>query len=297
MTTDNQIVTPVVTPPVVADVPPQAAPAMPTPTPAPASPTPVADAPAATDWPSDWRTKAAGGDEKLLKALERYNSPVDGFKALQELRTKMSSGEYKKAVPAPEDPVALAEWRKENGVPESADKYDMTMPDGLVIGAEDKPFVDEFVKAMHDKNMPAGPVKEAVAAYFAMQQKQIAAAVNEDRVFQQQAEESLRQEWGHEYLPNYNLAKEFAVSRFGEDVGNAILQAGPDAVKAVAAISREINPAMTLVPNSNNPTQAISDELATLKGKIGTPEWFRNPAMQTRYQQLLVGQEAMSKRG
>lgn len=292
MTTDNIIDAPPSADPVVTAAPAPAAPA-PAPSGAAADPAP---APSPTgDWPADWRVKAAGGDEKLLKALERYNSPVDGFKALQELRTKLSSGEYKKEIPPPSDPEQLKEWRKENGVPETHEAYDLTLPEGIVIGDDDKPFVNEFLKAMHEKNMPAGPVKEAVAAYYAMQQKQIADAVNADRAFKQETEEALRAEWGPEYRPNYNLAENFAVTRFGEDVGRAILEAGPEAVKAMAAISREINPAMTLVPNSNNPTQAISDELNTLRKMVGTPEWFRSPDKQARYQQLLAGQQAMSR--
>jgi len=260
------------------------------------SPAPAQTVEPAGDWPSDWRAKAAGGDDKLLKMLERYNSPVDGFKALAEARNKISSGEYKKQVAPPEDAEQLALWRKENGVPDTHESYDLSMPEGIVIGDDDKPFVDAFLKSMHEKNMPAGPVKEAVAAYYKLQQDQIAAAVQADRAFQQETEEALRSEWGYEYKPNFNMAENFAVTRFGEEVGRAILQAGPEAVKAVAALAREINPAGTLVPNSNNPTQAISDELNQLKKEIGTPAWYADTSKQARYQQLVAAQQAYSSR-
>lgn len=287
MTADQQL-EPTAPPP--SDAPPPAS-AEPSTTP------PAADPAAAPVWPSDWREQAAAGDEKLLKTLARYNSPVDGLKAVHELRTKLSSGEYKKATPAPDaaDAAALAEWRKENGVPDAPEAYDLKMPDGVVIGADDKPFVDQFLKAMHERNMPAGPVKEAVAAYFSMQEKARADAIQADRAFAQETEEALRAEWGHEFLPNRNLAENFAVTRFGPEVGKALMEAGPEAIKALAAISREINPAMTLVPNSNNPTQAIDDELASLNKLIGTPEWFRSPDKQERYKQLLSGQAAMRR--
>ena len=265
------------------------------PTPAPTDPTPTAtpapSEPVQSDWSVDWRQKASGNDEKILKTLERYNSPADVAKALVELRGKLSSGEYKRNVTPPiDDPEAMKVWRTENGIPESPEGYEVKLGDGIVMGDADKPYVDEFVKSMHAKNMPPSAVNEALNAYFAMQNRQAAEMVKEDRAFQQQAEEALRQEWGHEYLPNYNMAKEFATQKFGVEVGSAILQAGPDAVKAVASLAREINPAMTLVPNSANPTQAIADELQTLKGKIGSPEWYRNPKMQERYTQLVDAQ-------
>lgn len=264
---------------------------------APVTPEPTAPAPVSTpepqaDWPTDWRQKASGGDEKILKQLERYNSPADVSKALLELRGKLSSGEYKRNVAPPvDDAEAMKVWRAENGIPESPEGYEVKLGDGIVMGDDDKPYVDEFVKSMHAKNMPPSAVNEALNAYFTMQNRQAAEMVKEDRAFQQKTEEALRQEWGHEYLPNYNMAKEFATQRFGAEVGAAILQAGPDAVKAVASIAREINPAMTLVPNSANPNQAIADELKTLQGKIGTPEWFRNEAMQKRYTDLVAAQE------
>jgi hypothetical protein len=49
------------------------------------------------------------------------------------------------------------------------------------------------------------------------------------------------------------------------------------------------------VPNSNNPNQAIGDELAALNKIIGTPEWFSDPSKQARYKQLLDGQAAMRR--
>jgi hypothetical protein len=266
--------------------------------PAPSDPAPITSAATDSvqpDWPTDWRQKASGGDEKVLKQLERYNSPADVSKALLELRGKLSSGEYKRNVAPPVDDVeAMKVWRTENGIPESPGGYEVKLGDGIVMGDADKPYVDEFVKSMHAKNMPPSAVNEALNAYFAMQNRQAAELAKEDRAFQQQAEEALRQEWGHEYLPNYNMAKEFATQRFGVEVGSAILQAGPDAVKAVASMAREINPAMTLVPNSANPTQAIADELKTLSGMIGTPEWYRDTAKQKRYVELKAAQERFS---
>mgnify|MGYP000100175251 CR=1 FL=1 len=46
----------------------------------------------------------------------------------------------------------LAEYRKANNIPEAPDKYDLTFDSGLVIGKEDKPIVDSFLKYAHDNH-------------------------------------------------------------------------------------------------------------------------------------------------
>lgn len=275
--------------------PPAVAPAAPAPEPA-VPPTPAAPTPAA---PADqsWRERVANGDPEVLKMTGRYNSEHDFAKGFQALRTKLDSGEYKKNIPFPEKgtPEQIAEWRKESGIPESPDKYDLKFDNGLVIGDEDKPHVDKFLSKVHTANLSPDAAKTAVAAYFEMQQESQAQAVQEEREFAVQQEETLRAKWGPEYLPNKNLAEDFAVNRFGPEVGKAIMSAGPEVVEAVAAIAREINPAMTLVPNAQDPNAAIAGELEAFNKIIGTPEWYASPEKQARYQQLVNGQAQMRR--
>ena len=85
------------------------------------------DADADTTKPADdWRTRLAGGDEKELKRLSRFASEADVYKAYRELEKKKSSGELKQALSKDATPEQIAEWRKENGIPETPDKYDLT---------------------------------------------------------------------------------------------------------------------------------------------------------------------------
>ena len=62
-----------------------------------------------------------------------------------------------------------------------------------------------------------------------------------------------------------------------------------------ADIARKLNPAGTVVPNSNNPTQAISDEIAKLEGRMGEDEWYKDQESQTRLQELYTAREAMKR--
>src|SRR5690242_14053786 len=118
------------------------------------SPSAPATAPAAPAqiWPEDWRQQIAGNDEKYAKRLERYGSIKDVANALIATQNQISAGELRSALKANATPEETAAWRAENGIPEAPEKYDLTMPQGIVFGEDDKPFVDSFLKAAHGAN-------------------------------------------------------------------------------------------------------------------------------------------------
>lgn len=244
-------------------------------------------------WPENWRSLIAGEDEKMQKYLDRFNSPSDIAKSGIDFRDKIAKGEYKRATEAPkDDEVAMKEWRSENGIPESPDKY--TTPEGIIFGEEDQPLVNEFLKDMYESNIPDAHVQPALKWYANLQQKAAEQEVEMDRQMVAQTEEDLRAEWGAEYRANLNEVDNFVKGRFPEEVANALMSS-PDTVKALASISREINPAVTLFPNSQNPSQSIEDEIETIKGKMHSDEYKANPKMQKRYQDLLVAQGKIRK--
>lgn len=258
---------------------------------APAEQTP-AEPQVVSDWPDDWRVKIAGDNEKMQKYLDRFNSPADIAKSGLDFREKISRGEYKRAVAAPtDDEVAMSEWRAENGIPETADKY--SVPEGVIFGEGDQPVVNEFLKKMHEHNTPDEYVTPALSWYADLQKTTLeheAELAKNDKI---QTEEALRAEWGHEYRANYAEVENFVQTRF-PDIADALLS-NPDTVKEMAAISREINPAVTLFPNSNNPNQSIDDEISSIESKMGTRAYQEDPKMQQRYQELLVAQSKVRR--
>ena len=265
---------------------PSPAPSPATPPPAPA--TPPVNTPPVQKWPDNWRDEMAGGDEDFRKTLDRFNSPDAVVKSWREMRQKMDSGEYRRNVEykAEWSDEEKAQYRKENGIPDAPDKY--TLPQGLVLGEADKPAVDKFLADMHSANLPDKYAGAVVDWYFKSQAEQQAAETTSDKQFQAQAEETLRTEWGPEYNANKNMAQEFATQRFGAEVGKALMGAGADVVKAVADLAREINPMMTLAPNSSAPGQALADELTSRRKQMGQPGWAKNAAGQERYKQLIA---------
>lgn len=260
------------------------------------------------DWPADWKEKAAGGDEKILKLLERRATPKDLAKSYADLNAKLSSGEYKKATAAPDaekDPEGLKAWRAENNVPESFDKYDLKLDDGLVIGDEDKPYVDQFLKSALDRNFTQAQTKDALNIYFKMQEEQKSRMTEYDNTNKAAAEDEMRADWGPEFRANHNEVSTFLKNRFADEGGASLLEARlPDGkrigdnaafMNRFLEMSREINPAATLVPNSANPAATMKTEMDGLKEKMkNDPKgWSQDIKGQERYVALMQGLERL----
>ena len=148
------------------------------------------------DWPEDWRIKLAGEDKSYLKTLDRFNSPADLAKAYRDAQQRLSSGNLKPTLPDNPSEDELKAWRTANGVPETPDKYELELGNGFVWSEADKPLLDDFAKYAHERNLPAGQVKDVLGWYASIQERQLAAREEADERFHQQSEDSLRSEWG-----------------------------------------------------------------------------------------------------
>lgn len=257
----------------------------------------------------DWRVKFAGGDEKELKRLARFATEADVFKAYRELEKKKSSGELK--APFPQDGTAeeIAAWRKDNGIPESADKYELNFDNGLVIGENDKPLIDKFVTKMHGENASPAQVKAAIASYYDIMAEQQQAIAEADVAYKDESLEALREDFGGDFKKNINAVtgllqsapegvKEILEASRTPD--GKILGNHPDVIKWLANIAFEINPAATVMPNSvSNPGAAINDEIATLEKMVGDrgSDYWKGPSAdknQARYRELLSARDKIA---
>lgn len=267
-------------------------------------------------WPEDWRTNMAGDDEKTQKRLDRFGSPNDMYKSYTAMESKMSAGEVYE--PLGDDPTEdqLAEWRKTNGVPESIDGYFENMPDGLVIGEDDKSLFESVADKLHGLNVKPEVMHTLVGWYDKLQEDAAATQHETDQGYQKNAEDALRNEWGVEYRQNINAVDSFLQGSFADGVGEKLLGArlsdgslladNSDVIKAFASISRELNPAATLVPATGaSAGLSISDEIASIKKQMGNPnsEYWKGPKkdgetiMARRYEELLSADERMKKAG
>lgn len=270
---------------------------------------PSSPKPAAQNWPDNWRDLLAGDDEGGKKQLERMSSPADVMKAYREMVKKQGAGQLKSALPENATPEQLSAYRKENGIPETPDKYDLTLPDGLVIGEADKPIVDGFLKDMHAANAPPALVKQALGFYYKQQQEQITQVATQDVIRKNEAVEALQAEWGGEFPQNVGLAKNLLVGQFGEETANALYFSrlpdgtlfgnNPAVLKGLVALAKEVNPTATLIPGGGNQTAAIGDEVGKYQAMLrdNPQEYYSNPKHATRFAQLLDAQKKLEQRG
>lgn len=266
---------------------------------------PSEPAAAPQDWPDDWRTKLAGGDEKTLKKLERFSSVNDVVKWAQNLEKKMSSGEFKQALDENATEEEVKQWREQNGIPEGPDGYDLDV-DGLVVGDDDKPFLDEFLKEAHESNMPNEMVQKVVAWHYQNIEQQKEAMAEADADFQAEAQQSLREEWGGEYKQNINQIKNLLSTApegieerllGGRTADGKVVGNDPETLKWLSGLARQINPVATVVPGAGaNQASAVQDEISSIETTMRTEpdKYWKDPKMQARYNELLQAQERLS---
>lgn len=265
---------------------------------------------APADWPEDWRDKLAGGDEKLAKQLARMASPKVLLDSYQNAQKKISSGQVKTPLPDNATDEQLAAYRAENGIPEKPEGYEVKPPEGFVFGDADKPLIESFQKHAHGKNWSPSQFNEALG-WYAQEQEAIQDRIAQaDTQFRATSVDALRSEWGNEYRGNLTAIKNM-MSAWPEGMADRLMggrtadgkRIGDDVafLSTMLNIQKELYPAASVVPaGTQNQTKAISDRIAEInvimQGDEADAKYWRNPALQTEYAQLLDAQEKMKSR-
>lgn len=253
----------------------------------------------AFDFEKDWRSALSKGDTDLLKFLGRYQSPDSAIKKFKEINDELKSGKYRK--PLGEDPSdeELAAYRKDNGVPDKADGYLESLPEGLVVGDDDKPYVDQFLTAMHGLNAPPQFVNAALDTYYKVAQEQAQEQAEVDHASDQQCVDTLREEWGADFRRNQNVLNSYLATlpaevadaiKGGRDNNGVPLSMNPVLLKWLTSEALEKNPLATVVPGAGaNQAQAIADEMAEIEKVMRTDRgrYNKDQKMQERYRQLI----------
>jgi len=225
---------------------------------------------------ANWRDAFAGDDEKFKSQLERYNTPADLGNAFREQRATISGGNLKTGLAegATEDDIKA--YRETNGIPLESDGYLENLPEGLVLGEDDKEIFADFAGAMHEMNVEPAVMHKVIDWYngFAEDQQDTLAEI--DHSHHQETEDALRTEWGTDYRANINLVGSLIESTFGEENANALLNARdaegraimniPGVLEGLANLSRKINPVAQLAPKSGRtPDQTLEDEIGEIE--------------------------------
>lgn len=275
---------------------------------------PAADKPVAApaDWPSDWRNKMAGDNKDALKTLERFASPADMYKSFDALRSKLSSGETKKALPDNPSAEELTAWRKDNGIPEKPDEYvgKIELPKGMVLGEADKPMAAAFAEFAHEANLTPSQYGKMVAGYYQIQDKITAQREEADMTFNAESQDALRKEWGGDYRANVNAIKNLmstAPQGYMDRLFNGRTADGkkigddPESLKFLVGLAREVNPVATLLPHASNPMQGLTERKAHIETLMRdrTSAYWRGSmaaALQQEYRDIINAEARMKAR-
>ena len=247
----------------------------------------------------DWRAEMAGDDEKLLKYLGRVASPKALVEKVKKHEDDVKGGKY--LSPLPDDPTSeqLAAYRKQWGIPEKPEGYLENLPDGLVIGEDDKPVIDQFAAAMHAQNAPPGIAQAAIAFYYDLAAKQAADDADMLATNKQANDDILREEWGPDYRRTINAVGSY-LDTLPQGVASAFLNGTDDkgmplgdnveVAKWLAAKALQENPLLTVVPGAGaNQAVAIAEEKAEIEKVMRTDraKYDKDEKMQARYRELI----------
>jgi hypothetical protein len=234
--------------------------------------TTTTEKPVTPTWRDDWRQALAKGDQKELERLQRLASPEAVYDAYRSLEKKMSGLKVPPSLPDNPTPEQVAEYRKQVGVPEKPEGYLEKLPEGLVIGEEDKPAMTMLAEALHAKNVSPDVLATVVDTYYKIIEHNQEEMVAAQQQLKQQASDALRAEWGADYRPTINSIKAM-LDGVDEDTKSLIegmqLADGslafnhPGFMRWMGGLATQINPAALVMPG-----QSGGDKMATIKQQI-----------------------------
>lgn len=153
--------------------------------------------------------------EALMRDLGRYKSQQDYMLAGMAAREKLRTGEYKRAE-LPEDATEeeVANWRKENGVPEKAESYEIPKVAGYQWSGVDDPYIASFKEVAFKGNYTQTQLNAAADWYARtmaeQQDKYLETITGQDRADAEELDDTLRNELGRaDYKPSRELVRRF----------------------------------------------------------------------------------------
>lgn len=191
----------------------------------------------------DWR--ATIDDPDLQRLAQRYESPTALTRAVAALRRETAT-RIKPLGDSPTD-EEIASYRRQTGVPDTADGYAFASPDGFEPNESNLAFRSAMAEAMHGAHvsaLQAAALHDAFNAYVARQQAEAETAATEAL---ERNVTALRQEFGADYDRNIEQARR-AARAFGNagfidflesrTVDGVPLGDHPEFVRAFARIGR-----------------------------------------------------------
>ena len=247
------------------------------------------------DWREDFSIE---GDEKWDNQLQRFASPADLGKSYREAQATISAGNTSNPLPENATDEDLSIWRQENGLPSEGKGYLESLPDGLVIGDDDKPLVEGFMDTLLGVNATPEIAHAALGWYNDFQEQQTLAEAELDASNKQACDDELREQWGTEYRANSNLATAFIERNFGEKSRDAFINGRDGEGKAwmhnaelmdsMANAMRMIDPRAQVVANGGDPQKTLDEEIGQIEQLMrdDRPAYNKDEKKQARLRKL-----------
>jgi len=171
-------------------------------------------------------------EKALMNELKRSKSLDDAIIRGIAAQDKLRSGQYKQKLSEDASEEEVAAWRKENGLPEKPDAYDIPKVPGHEWTEKDQPLLDEFKQVAHKRNLDQGTVDELVRWQVQQQQKieedmeeTLAQVDKEDR---EACHDAIRTQYGvSEFKPHMKLMERLLKDDeiFSDEAGTKLIGA------------------------------------------------------------------------
>ncbi len=246
----------------------------------------------------DWRDDFAGDDDKFKSTLERFATPGDMSKAYREAQATISSGRYKEVPGEGATDDDIKAYREANGIPLESSGYMDNLPDGMVIGEDDKELMTDFMGVLHGMNVDPKVGHEVIKWYNKFSEEQQDVIAETDSTQHQETEDALRTAWGSDYRANINLVGAILESSFGKEAKEQLMSGrfadgrafmnDPKVLEGFAEISRKLNPLTQLTPPGGDPQKTLNDEIADIEKYMSDDrtKYFKDQPAQDRLKQL-----------
>lgn len=254
------------------------------------------------------REQLAGGDDKLLKHLERYKSVDSISKTFKEARQAAQNAGKPIALTDKSTPEEVKAYREAYGIPEDAAAYPGDFRSDFKPSEADTAILGDFKSAMHARNVPPQAAAAALEWYqdFATAQQQ---ELDGNLVkVAKETQGALRAEWGGEYDGNIGAVQELMTTHLGQDgfgemmemrmMDGSRLQDHPGFVKMMAQIATDFYGSNAIFNGDIETTSKTIDEKIADYRKMQTddPEKYRSPAVQEAVAALYAQKQKLDAR-
>lgn len=226
----------------------------------------------------DWRSAVAGDDDKFKSTLDRFATPADFGNSFREAQQKIRSGQLKPELPEDATEEQIKDFRRNNNIPLEPTGYLDNLPDGLVVGEDDKELMADFMGALHSANADPKIAVAAIEWYNDFAEKQQEAIADLDTEQAREAVDALRDPetgWGQDFRQNMNLIKSALDTYFGEDAKDQLLNGryqdgrgffnDPAVLMGLAQMARAVNDVAPIIAQDPNKLQSLHDEIEELE--------------------------------